>query len=130
MFFSPWGPVCSGCKTAASLCSLLPAQIAPRDLGDNSQPVDIHDWHAVPQSRLQTGMRGAREFQSSGQEPTLAGRRSIHTKLQNKGQIEASTGQVQFLATRRSTSPRSRIYCFTQMNLKPWWQKAAHPRWL
>jgi len=53
---------------------------------------------------------------------------SIHTKLQNKGHmIEAlHRAKFKFLATRRSTSPRSRdLLSLTQMNLKPWWQKSG-----
>ena len=91
--------------------------------------VGIHDWPAVSQSRLQTGMRGAFGKPQGTVARVHIGRvvMSIGTKLQNKEQVTEALCRPSSssLAARRSTSLRSGdLPGSMRMKLRTWWQKS------
>ncbi|XP_060975775.1 large ribosomal subunit protein uL16-like [Dama dama] len=96
--------------------------------------VGIHDWPAVSQSRLQTGMRGAFGKPQGTVARVHTGQviMSICTKLQNKGHVIEALRQAKFKFPGHQKihkSPRSGdLPSSMRMNLRTWWQKSDSSR--
>ena len=87
-------------------------------------PVDIHDWHAVPKSRLQTGKCGRKPQDTVARVHTDQVIMPIGTKLLNKEHVTEALcrAKFKFPAASRSTSSRSGdLLSLRLVNLKAWW---------
>ncbi|KAB0386038.1 hypothetical protein FD755_000994 [Muntiacus reevesi] len=95
--------------------------------------VGIHDWPAVSQSRLQTGMRGAFGKPQGTVARVHTGQviMSIHTKLQNKEHVIETLRRAKFKFPGRQKIHISKKWGFTKFNAdEHGGRKATHPGWL
>ena len=112
-----------------SVFSLLPVQVALRDLGDSP-----FQWTfmtgMLSQSRLQTGMHSAFGKPQGTVARVHIGQviMSIHIKLQHKEHVTEALCRAKFKFPGHQKIHISKEWVFTkpmQMNLKIWWQKIS-----
>ena len=113
VLFPLWGPRVPWPQTATS--SEVCTACCPKGPWRQPFPVDIHDWPAVSQSRLQTGMRGAFGKPQGTVARVHIGQviMSIRTKLQNKEHVIEALRRAKFKVPGRQ-KVRSLV------SLQPW----------
>ncbi|XP_043330017.1 60S ribosomal protein L10-like [Cervus elaphus] len=92
--------------------------------------VGIHDWPAVSQSRLQTGMRGAFGKPQGTVARVHIGQviMSIHTKLQNKEHVIEALRRAKFKFPGRQKIHISKKWGFTKFNADEFENMVAEKR--
>ena len=76
--------------------------------------MDIHDWHAVPKSRLQTGKCGEKPQDTVARVHTGQVVMPIHTKLLNKEHVTEALRRAKFKFPGRQSIHISKKWRFTK----------------
>ncbi|KAB0378460.1 hypothetical protein FD755_010038 [Muntiacus reevesi] len=128
VLFSPWGPSVQWLQTAASL--VVYATCCPKGHWRQLFLVGIHDWPAVSQSRLQTGMRGAFGKPQGTVARVHIGQviMSVRTKLQNKEHVIEALRWAKFKFPGRQKTHISKKWEFTKFNADEFENMVAEKR--